>query len=140
MLLGLGLLAGAWNLDRKGWPNLGTPFVAAGVFSASVGASGLVGGGDFGDFGPIVLLVILSAAILLVGGLSQRRATTWIGATYVTSGLVALVVFLLSDDSSPAEFAIFAAIIGVGVAFGAFRLGPAIAARTQGTSSHSLTP
>jgi hypothetical protein len=139
MLLGLGLLAAAWNLDRKGWPNLGTPFVAAGVFAASVGAAGLVSGRDSGDFGSIVLLVILSAGILLVGGLSQRRATTWIGAAYITSALIALVVFLLSDDSSPAEFAIFAAIIGVGIAFGAFRVGPVIAARTRGTGNQSLT-
>lgn len=140
MLLGIGLLVAAWNFDRKGWPNLGTPFIAAGVFASSVGAFGLIGSGDFSDGGSIALLVMLSASILFVGGISQRRATTWIGTTLVTSGLVALVSWLLSDESSPGEFAIFAAIMGASVAFGAFRVGPVIAARARGTGNHSLTP
>ena len=67
MLLGVGLLSAGWNLDRKSWPNIATPFIAVGVYSAAVGGFGYIENGDFGNAGSLVLIVALSLGLLIVG-------------------------------------------------------------------------
>ena len=135
MLLGFGLLCAGWNLDRKSWPNIATPFIAVGIYSAAVGGFGYVENGDFGDAGSLVLIVALSLGLLIVGSSANRRATTWIGTMFLTFGLVGLVVAIVGQDaSSSTPYAIFALILGALVGFLGNKYGPLIASRMKSST------
>ena len=135
MLLGVGLLSAGWNLDRKSWPNIATPFIAVGVYSAAVGGFGYIDNGDFGDAGSLVLIVALSLGLLIVGSSANRRATTWIGTMFLTFGLIGLVIAMVGQDAeSNTPYAIFALIIGGLVGFLGNKYGPLIASRIKSST------
>ena len=135
MLLGVGLLSAGWNLDRKSWPNIATPFIAVGVYSAAVGGFGYIDNGDFGDAGSLVLIVALSLGLLIVGSSANRRATTWIGTMFLTFGLIGLVIAMVGQDAeSSTPYAIFALIIGRLVGFLGNKYGPLIASRIKSST------
>ena len=135
MLLGVGLLSAGWNLDRKSWPNIATPFIAVGVYSAAVGGFGYIDNGDFGDAGSLVLIVALSLGLLIVGSSANRRATTWIGTMFLTFGLIGLVSAMVGQDAeSNTPYAIFALIIGGLVGFLGNKYGPLIASRIKSST------
>jgi len=135
MLLGIGLLCAGWNLDRKSWPNIATPFIAVGVYSAAVGGFGYVDNGDFGDAGSLVLIVALSLGLLIIGSSANRRATTWIGTMFLTFGLIGLVSAIVGQDaSSSTPYAIFALIIGALIGFLGNKYGPMIASRLKSST------
>lgn len=135
MLLGVGLLSAGWNLDRKSWPNIATPFIAVGVYSAAVGGYGYVDNGNFGDAGSLVLIVALSLGLLIVGSNASRRATTWIGTIFLTFGLIGLVIAIVGQDaSSSTPYAIFALILGALVGFLGNKYGPLIVARIKSST------
>ena len=135
MLLGVGLLSAGWNLDRKSWPNIATPFIAVGVYSAAVGGFGYIDNGDFGDAGSLVLIVALSLGLLIVGSSANRRATTWIGTMFLTFGLIGLVIAMVGQDAeSSTPYAIFALIIGGLVGFLGNKYGPLIASRIKSST------
>ena len=135
MLLGVGLLSAGWNLDRKSWPNIATPFIAVGVYSAAVGGFGYIDNGDFGDAGSLVLIVALSLGLLIVGSSANRRATIWIGTMFLTFGLIGLVIAIVGQDaSSSTPYAIFALIIGGLVGFLGNKYGPLIASRIKSST------
>jgi len=117
MVLGIAQLIVGWNLDRKLWPNLATPFIAIGIYSAVAGATGYLSAGDYGDVASIVLLIAVSLGLIFIGGVSNRRATTWIGTTFLAGGLIGLVISVIGDDSSPTDFALLAVLLGAGVGF-----------------------
>jgi len=117
MALGIAQLILGWNLDRKHWPNLATPFIAIGIYTAVAGAAGYLSTGDYSDTASIILLIALSLGLIFVGGVSSRRATTWIGTTFLTGGLVGLVISLVGEDYSATEFALLALLVGAGVGF-----------------------
>ena len=136
MLLGVGLLCAGWNLDRKSWPNIATPFIAVGVYSAAIGGFGYVDNGDFGDAGSLVLIVALSLGLLIVGSSANRRATIWIGTMFLTFGLIGLVIAIVGQDaSSSTPYAIFALIIGALAGFLGNKYGPLIAAKIKSSVS-----
>ena len=135
MLLGVGLLSAGWNLDRKSWPNIATPFIAVGVYSAAVGGFGYIENGDFGNAGSLVLIVALSLGLLIVGSSANRRATTWIGTMFLTFGLIGLVSAMVGQDAdSNTPYAIFALIIGGLVGFLGNKYGPLIASRMKSST------
>ena len=135
MLLGVGLLSAGWNLDRKSWPNIATPFIAVGVYSAAVGGFGYIENGDFGNAGSLVLIVALSLGLLIVGSSANRRATTWIGTMFLTFGLIGLVIAMVGQDAeSSTPYAIFALIIGGLVGFLGNKYGPLIASRIKSST------
>lgn len=117
MALGISQLILGWNLDRKHWPNLATPFIAIGIYTAIAGATGYLSTGDYGDAASIVLLIALSLGLIFIGGVANRRATTWIGTTFLAGGLIGLVISLLGDESGTTEFALLAVLVGFGVGF-----------------------
>ena len=135
MLLGVGLLSAGWNLDRKSWPNIATPFIAVGVYSAAVGGFGYIENGDFGNAGSLVLIVALSLGLLIVGSSANRRATTWIGTMFLTFGLIGLVSAMVGQDAeSNTPYAIFARIICGLVGFLGNKYGPLIASRIKSST------
>jgi len=115
MALGISQLILGWNLDRKHWPNLATPFIAIGIYTAVAGTIGYLSTGDYGDAASIVLLIAMSLGLIFIGGVASRRATTWIGTTFLTGGLLGLVVSLVGEDYSATEFALLALLVGAGV-------------------------
>ena len=117
MALGISQLIVGWNLDRKHWPNLATPFIAIGIYTAIAGAAGYLSTGDYGDAASIFLLIVLSLGLIFIGGVANRRATTWIGTTFLAGGLIGLVISLLGDESGTTEFALLAVLVGAGVGF-----------------------
>ena len=117
MVLGIAQLIVGWNLDRKLWPNLATPFIAIGIYAAFAGAAGYLSAGDYGDIASIVLLIAVSLGLIFIGGVSNRRATTWIGTTFLAGGLIGLVISVIGDDSSSTDFALLAVLLGAGVGF-----------------------
>lgn len=117
MVLGIAQLIVGWNLDRKLWPNLATPFIAIGIYAAFAGAAGYLSAGDYGDVASIVLLIAVSLGLIFIGGVSNRRATTWIGTTFLAGGLIGLVISVIGDDSSSTDFALLAVLLGAGVGF-----------------------
>ena len=117
MALGISQLIVGWNLDRKHWPNLATPFIAIGIYTAIAGATGYLSTGDYSDAASIILLIALSLGLIFIGGVSNRRATTWIGTIFLSGGLLGLVISLLGDESSATEYALLALLVGAGVGF-----------------------
>ena len=117
MALGIAQLILGWNFDRKLWPNLATPFIAIGIYTAIAGASGYLSTGDFGDAGSIILLLALSLGLVFIGGAANRRATTWIGTVFLGGGLLGLIVALVGENSSETEMALLAILVGAGVGF-----------------------
>lgn len=117
MALGISQLIVGWNLERKHWPNLATPFIAVGIYTAIAGATGYLSAGDYGDAASITLLIALSLGLIFIGGVANRRATTWIGTTFLAGSLIGLVTSLLGNESNTTEFALLAVLVGTGVGF-----------------------
>lgn len=131
MVIGIGLLLAGWNFDRKGWPNLATPFIAVGVYSAILGTFGYISNGVESSGAAILILSILSLGLIAVGGAGERRATTWIGTFLLISGLIGLVINMTGDNASESEVAVFLLVIGGLVGFIGNRFGAQITAKIK---------
>jgi hypothetical protein len=109
LLFGAGYLITAAVLDQKRRRGTATPFVAVGIAAALTGAIGVAT--DLDELGGVVLFGLVSLAVLAVGALGDRRASTWLGAAGVTTTGVALIEQLVDDDTSGAAVAVLLLVV-----------------------------
>jgi len=98
-IVGVAYLIACIALDRSGHSGAGTPFVLVGLFAAIGGAVAL--GADLGDGDAFVTglaTVLAGVAVGIVGGIADRRASTWIGALTAAIGLLVIVGDLAGDN------------------------------------------
>jgi hypothetical protein len=119
LLFGAAYLITAAVLDREDRRGTATPFVAVGIVTTLSGAFGVVV--DLDELGGIVLFGLVSLAVLAVGALGDRRASTWLGAGGITATGVALISQIVDDDPSGAVVAVLLLVVaGVMIAAGAW--------------------
>jgi hypothetical protein len=129
LLFGAAYLVTAAALDRQGRRGTATPFVAVGIVATVTGAFGVVV--DLDELGGVVLFGLVSLAVLAVGALGDRRASTWLGAAGVTATGVALIGQIVDDDPNGATVAVLLLIVAaLMIAGGAWLAGH----RSQGTA------
>jgi hypothetical protein len=104
LLSSAGLFGATWWLDRRNYRGTATGLAAAGLVSATIGASLLAE--DFGDTGGAFLVLVVGVVVCLVGSHGSRRATTWWGAALAATGLVALLVSIVEPDSDGSTSAV----------------------------------
>ncbi len=135
MLIGIGLLVVGWNFDRKSWPNLATPFVGVGVYALIFGTFGYLSREDLGDFWSSILVLVLSLAVVALGAVFNRRATTWIATFFLAIGFITMISTILPDDAGQKTIAFSFAIVALILAFFGKKLGQAVAASIRSNSS-----
>lgn len=116
MLIGLGFLAAAASLDRKGRSGTATPFLAVGAVFAVAGAASL--GGQESVQLASLLAAGAGAAVGFVGSRSPgRRGSIWIGVLVVVIGLLVTIGDLANSTLGLAGLAalVAAALGGAGI-------------------------
>lgn len=121
MLIGLGFLAAAASLDKKGRAGAATPFLVVGAFLAVVGATAL--GAQESALLAGLLAAAVGAAVGLIGARGEgRRGSVWIGVIVVVIGLLAVIGDLAGD--SAIGLAGLAALVAVGLVAAGIVLAP----------------
>ncbi len=109
MVLGLGFLAAAFVLDKKGRAGSATPFLAVGAVLAVAGAAAL--GGREGVLLGALMAAVAGADIAFVGSRGKdRRGSVWIGGIVVTVGLLAAIADLAGSALGLAGLAALVAV------------------------------
>lgn len=90
LVIGIGFLAAAAALDRRGLTGAATPFLVVGALEAISGAA-VLGGEESVMLGG-ALAALAGAAVALVGARGAgRRASIWIGIVVVVAGLFVVI-------------------------------------------------
>jgi len=110
LLFGVGYLAVAAVLDQSERAGTATPFQGVGIVALLTAVSAL--GGDLGDVGTSLAVLVVGAGLLWLGVMARRRLTAWLGTVLAFSGVFALVATIV-DDEVPAG--VLLAILGLGV-------------------------
>lgn len=101
LVVGIVLLAIAWNLDRKDWPSLGRIFIGVGIVFEGTGAFGILG--SSGDQTASSLLLAVAGVLLIAVALQRSRKTSLlIGGFGGFAGIVAFITALTEDSDGPA--------------------------------------
>lgn len=134
LVLGIVLLAVAWVLDRRDWPQLGRTFIGVGIFFEVVGALGVAESTE--DTTAAALLVVLAGALLIAVAVRKSRKTSLIiGGVSASIGLVAFVVSLTEDNETPVALALLLVAMSVGVGYLSLKKSDSIAATLEGRAS-----
>ena len=98
LIFGGVVLAVAFTADRRRLRGLGTPLVAVGAFTTLAGAVGLASTVDSAA-GAGFIVAAAGLVVGIVGGIHQRRGTSWVGAITVVVGLAVVVANLAGDSN-----------------------------------------
>jgi hypothetical protein len=91
------LLLVALQLDRSSYFGVATGFVLSGLLTAGAGLA--IAAGSSAPFLVNVLIVIAGILACFVGVAGRRRATTWIGATFVVVSATWAIGYVFSPDN-----------------------------------------
>lgn len=116
LIIGIGLLAVAWTLDRKDWPMLGRIFIGVGIVFEVTGAFGVLESSD-DTTAASILLAIAGALLVLVAVQRARKTSLIIGGVGALAGIVAFINALTETNDSPAAFIVLALAASVGLGF-----------------------
>jgi hypothetical protein len=130
LIIGIGLLAVAWTMDRKDWPMLGRVFIGGGIYFEGIGAFGVLESSDDRTAGSI-LLAIAGVLLVLVAVQRSRKTSLIIGGIGAFSGIIAFVSALTSSNESPAAFIFLALLISAGLGFLCIKKSAAVQAAIQ---------
>jgi hypothetical protein len=125
LILGIGLLAVAWVLDRKDWPQLGRTFIGVGIVFEVGGAFGVFESSSDKTAGALLLLVA-GALLMAVAVRQTRKASLVIGGLGAVIGISAFVITMTEDNDGPTAFAILMIAISAGIGFLALKKSQAI--------------
>ena len=139
VVFGLGYLLLAWWCDRTGRHGAATPLALVGVLVVLVGIAAFAP--DAEQVGTGLLLIVVGLAVLVYGGKSERRFTTWTAALAAGLGAVLVVTKLLQHSNATAG-GFWVMVLGVVlVALGALLRNaldePDDMARAQGTKPNA---
>lgn len=125
LLLGIGLLAVAWVLDRKDWPQIARTFIGVGIVFEVGGAFGVFESSSDKTAGSI-LLVLAGALLMAVAIRQTRKASLVLGGVGAIIGIGSFVVTLTEDSDGPTTFVILMLVIAAGIGFLALKKSQAI--------------
>ena len=125
LVLGIGLLAVAWVLDRKDWPQLGRTFIGVGIVFEVGGAFGVFESSSDKTAGALLLLAA-GALLMAVAVRQTRKASLIIGGLGAVIGIAAFVITLTEDNDNPTTFAVLLIAISIGIGFLALKKSQAI--------------
>jgi hypothetical protein len=120
LLIGIGLLSAAWQLDKQNWPNLARVFIGVSVFFSVLGAFGLYTSSDSKAFGAL-LLAVTGGLLVVVASTHARRASMTLGAIAMWAGASLVAGTLTESDDNPTTFAVLLLLLAVGSGFAALR-------------------
>lgn len=116
LILGIGLLAVAWSMDRKDWPVLGRIFIGVGIVFEVSGAFGVLSSSD-DTTAASILLTIAGALLVLVAVQRSRKTSLVIGGVGAFIGLIAFLNALTESNENPAVFVVLALLVSAGLGF-----------------------
>jgi len=97
LIVGIVLLAIAWNLDRKDWTSLGRIFIGVGIVYEGSGAFGVLG--SSGDKTAASLLLAVAGVLLIVVAVQRSRKTSLlIGGFGGFAGIVAFITAITANS------------------------------------------
>ena len=115
LIVGIILLAVAWNLDRKDWPSLGRIFIGVGIVFEGTGAFGVLG--SSGDRTAASLLLAVAGILLIAVAVQRSRKTSLlIGGFAGFAGIMAFITAITenSDGIGPAIALMLLSSAGLG--------------------------
>ena len=116
LLLGIGLLAVAWSLDRKDWPVLGKVFIGVGIVFEVSGAFGVLNSGD--DTTAASILMTIAGVLLVLVAIQQSRKTSLIiGGVGAFIGVIAFIQALTASNENPVVFILLSLLASAGLGF-----------------------
>ena len=116
LILGIGLLAVAWTMDRKDWPVLGRIFIGVGIVFEVSGAFGVLSSSD-DTTAASILLTIAGALLVLVAVQRARKTSLIIGGVGAFIGIIAFINALTESNENPAVFIVLALLVSAGLGF-----------------------
>jgi hypothetical protein len=116
LILGIGLLAVAWTMDRKDWPVLGRIFIGVGIVFEVSGAFGVLSSSD-DTTAASILLTIAGALLVLVAVQRARKTSLIIGGVGAFIGIIAFINALTESNENPAVFIVLSLLVSAGLGF-----------------------
>jgi hypothetical protein len=116
LLLGIGLLAVAWTLDRKDWPVLGKVFIGVGIVFEVSGAFGVLNSGD-DTTAASILMTIAGVLLVLVAIQRSRKTSLIIGGVGAFIGIIAFIDALTASNENPVVFILLSLLASAGLGF-----------------------
>lgn len=120
LILGIVLLAVAWVLDRRDWPQLGRTFIGVGIVFEIIGAFGVYESSSDKTAGSI-LLVLAGALLVAVAVRQSRKSSLIIGGLGAAIGIAAFLVTITEDNEDVTLFAILMIAVAVGIGYVALK-------------------
>jgi len=116
LILGIGLLAVAWTMDRKDWPFLGRIFIGVGIVFEISGAFGVLNSSD--DRTAASILLTIAGILLVLVAVQQARKTSLIlGGIGAFVGIIAFISALTESNENPAVFVVLSLLASGGLGF-----------------------
>jgi hypothetical protein len=116
LLLGIGLLAVAWTLDRKDWPVLGKVFIGVGIVFEVSGAFGVLNSED-DTTAASILMTIAGVLLVLVAIQRSRKTSLIIGGVGAFIGIIAFINALTASNENPVVFILLSLLASAGLGF-----------------------
>jgi hypothetical protein len=135
LLLGIGLLAVAWSLDRKDWPVLGKAFIGVGIVFEISGAFGVLNSGDDATAASI-LMTIAGVLLVLVAVQRARKTSLIIGGVGAFIGIIAFINALTESNENPVVFIVLTLLASAGLGFLCLKKSTAIQNTIQSMGKH----
>ena len=130
LLLGIGLLAVAWSLDRKDWPVLGKVFIGVGIVFEISGAFGILNSGDDAT-GASLLMTIAGVLLVLVAIQQSRKTSLIIGGVGAFIGIIAFINAMTESNDNPVVFIVLSLLASAGLGFLCLKKSAAIQSTIQ---------
>lgn len=100
LIVGIVLLAIAWNLDRKDWPSLGRIFIGVGIVFEGTGAFGILGSSS-DQTASSLLLAVAGVLLIAVAVQRSRKTSLLIGGFGGFAGIVAFITAITENSDGP---------------------------------------
>jgi len=130
LILGIGLLAIAWIMDRKDWPFIGRIFIGIGIVFEISGAFGVLTSSD-DKTAASILLTIAGVLLVLVAVQHSRKTSLILGGIGAFIGIIAFISALTESNENPAVFAVLSLLASGGLGFLCLKKSSAIQSTIQ---------
>lgn len=116
LVFGIVLLAIAWVLDRRDWPQIGKIFIGIGIVFEIGGAFGVFESSN--DKTAASILLVLAGLLLVVVAVQRsRKSSLVIGGLGAALGITAFVWSITQDNETPVLFAILMILASFGIGY-----------------------
>ena len=131
LIVGIILLAIAWNLDRKDWPSLGRIFIGVGIVFEGTGAFGVLS--SSGDRTAASLLLAVAGILLIAVAVQRSRKTSLlIGGFAGFAGIIAFITAITENSDGYGPAIALMLISSAGLGYLAIKKSTVIQSKLQG--------